>query len=315
MKHLTAVAVLLFCVCGNTYADPLYNCGEYNPTVVINPSSDLALITTSRIASPGEALSQGDIKQPAWFLLDEFGAGALFGCMPNKSVVQQATQYNFYNDNGTLNYLSSQRFNPDTNSTVEAKLHFSYLTSTPNFLSSAEGFCMSIGVEKVRYDFIYENNLLTSIKQTPDSGCPNTNSVTVSFEYGDSSVPKLPTKVTVEESGHSPEITSYTYTLDGKKIKTIDVKSQEENVTLHFGYNDKNQLTTIQGPVPVPKTAGIDLALSYVNGNQWTAMHDPRFSHYWSNWGLTIKYNANNKISSTLQNTGDPGAIPDYFYY
>ncbi len=303
MKKLSRFTIpCLMLLAPSVMAASPFSCGEYNPTVAISPSSDLALTTTGMVASPGHPLLPGSFSEAGWFTSDPFGTCALMGCSPKKSVIQGWSQVNSYNDNGTLNQVVAQRFNSGGGDPLTATLDYTYESDNPFYLATAENFCMSIGAEKVKFSFEYAKGLLVGMKLVPDSGCPSNAPVDIVFKYGDSNVPKLPTTMVVNQQGKDPETSTYKYNIDGGKITSYVIGSSQGNMQLNVGYT-QNLITSITG-------SGVENNLSYRNGNQWASMLDPRY-----NWGLTIDYYSTNKIESTLQNTGWPQAQPDHFYY
>ncbi len=279
-----------------------FTCGEYNPTAAISPSSNLALTATAMIASPGHPILPGSFSEAGWFTSDPFGTCALMGCSPKKSVIQGWSQINSYNKNGTLKQVVAQRFNSSGGDPLTATLNFTYKPNNPYYLSTAENFCMSIGAEKVKFTFEYTKDLLQAIKLVPDSGCPSNAPVNISFKYEDSNVPKLPTSMVVNQQGKDPETSTYKYIIKEGKITAYAITSPQGNMQMDVGYK-KDLISSITG-------SGIENNITYRNSSQWASMIDPRY-----NWGLTIDYYSTDKIESTLQNTGWPGAQADHFYY
>lgn len=285
-----------------------FACGKYNPNAAITPSSNLALTNTAMLASPGHPNLPSTYSDSTWFLIDSFGTGALAGCLPKRSVIEGWGQTNQYNKNGTLSQITAKRFNTNGGDPIEATLKFTYEKDNPYYLKTAENFCMAIGGDKVTYDMSYSNGLLSTVTITPDNTCPSTAVVLVSYEYNDREAPSLPSKMTVEESGKSAEVTNYDYQVTDGNIQSISMSSSSSgDITLKIGHTG-NQITSMTASIG-GRTA-LDFALKYNTQGQWLHMLDPRY-----NWGLKIEYYKTSKIESTLQNTGDPGAQADHFYY
>ncbi len=284
--------------CSQVQAASPLSCGQYSPSAAINPSSNLALTATAMLASPGAPYLPGQIVDAAWFLMDQQGTGALMGCAPKRSVIQGWSQQNFYNSNNTLKSISAQRFGSDET----VPLSFAYQSDSSYYLTAAENFCMSINADKVRYDMSYSKGKLTGMVQTPDSGCPSTAVISVAFDYASAEVPGLPTTMTVSQAGKADEISTYDYKVDDGLIQSVAVKSAGQAFTIAYSYSDAQ----ISGMT----YAGASFTLAYQDGSQWKNMIDPRYR-----WGLTIDYLTSGKIESTLQNTGDPGAQPEHYYY
>ncbi len=302
MNNIRFLILCLIITSQYAIASSPFLCGEYNPTTAIATSSDLALTTTALLASPGHPLLPGTLSDPAWFTIDSFGTGALMGCQPSKSVIQGWSQTNTYNTNGTLKQITAQRFNSEGGNPLTATLGFTYDSKNPYYLATAENFCMSIGDQKVQYSFEYTNGLLKTLKLVPDSDCPSSASVVITYKYGDSNAPKLPTQMIVNQQGKDPETITYKYNVSNNQITSFVISSPQYNAEITLGYTD-NKVSSMNG-------GGLQNNVTYRNGAQWATMLDPRY-----NWGLTIDYYSTNKIESTLQNTGWPGAQPDNFYY
>ncbi len=299
MKIISKCLVgLAFSACAQAQAASAFQCGQYSPSAAINPSSDLALTATAMLASPGAPYLPGQIVDAAWFLMDQQGTGALMGCAPKRSVIQGWSQQNFYHSNNTLKSISAERFGSDT----PVDINFTYQSDSAYRLSTAENFCMSINADKVRYEMSYSKGKLTGMVQTPDSGCPSTAVISVAFDYASAEVPGLPTTMTVSQAGKADEVSTYDYKVDDGLIQSVAVKSAGQTFTIDYSYSDAQ----ISGMT----YAGASFTLAYQDGNQWKNMIDPRYR-----WGLTIDYLTSGKVESTLQNTGDPGAQPEHYYY
>lgn len=314
MKKMLYISLFgLFVVSSNLWAASPFACGEYNPTTAISTSSNLSLTATAMLASPGHPLLPGSFSQNAWFTIDSFGTGALMGCLPKTSVIEGWSQTNEYNANGTVKQITAKRYNSGGGSPLTATLNFTYDPQTPYYLATAENFCMSIGADKVRYTFKYKDGRLISMGLVPDSGCPSKTPETITYQYGDPNVPSLPTVMAVEQQGKVTETSKFKYNVSEGVIQSFELTSADNSIKIDLGYTDK-KITSMKGGI-VGQPDSIDFSIAYRNGNQWENMLDPRYTHYYSNWGLTIDYYKNNKVESTLQNTGDPGAQADHFYY
>lgn len=295
---------LLFVFCAlvatnAAHAESPFKCGEFNPSTFLSPSADLGLIATSRLGSPGQPYLPNSFQEAGWFLIDSFGTGALMGCSPATSTIQGWSQTNSYNDDGTLKTVTAKRFGVDDPVT----LRFEYENTLPYRLSAADNFCMSIGAEQVHYTFVYQQGRLKSMTQQPDVGCPSEATVTISYDYGDSKLPGLPTKMVVSQDNKADETSTYTYALQDGRIQSITVTdSNSSTYTIRLGYT--NALVTSL------TMAGTQFSLGYRNGSQWKTMIDPRYQ-----WGLTIDYFTDNTVESTAQTTGCPGCPANYFTY
>lgn len=278
-----------------------YACGRFGPAVTNNVKGDLAAIATAMFASPGDPFPADFLEQGPWFLMDSYGTGALQGCRPTTSNLNEpAARQNTYNELGMLVQQKTER--SKGSGMVPATLNFKYLATNPYLLSYAEQFCFgAVDTLLNRISFEYMGNRLTKITIAADSGCPN-GGATYSYSYGSPVAPNLPSKVTIVNDQHQTATQLFNYVAQSGLLTATSFPGGK----IVYGYNAGllTDMTITAGSSQQP------LSIGYTTTQQWASAIDPRY-----HWGLTISYQ-NNVIGSTLQDTGCPGFCqPSTFTY
>lgn len=274
-----------------------FSCGKYGPNLTLSPNADLAVTATSQFGTPGVAMTANFVTQGGWFLLDSFGAGALMGCQPTQSYLanEGAARNNTYDTNGMLTQQVTTR-----DGGTPATLYMRYDTANPFRIVYAEHFCYGLVNTIInRFYFYYTDNKLTRMQIVPDSDCPIDGPVTVTYTYGSAEVPNMPTQEVIVEQDGDTATNTFTYNVSAGQLQSIATNFAG---TFIYSYTD-NLLSEIRWP------SG-DLSVRYRGETQWKSMRAGQFG-----WGLTIDYNDDNTVESTLQNTGCPSCSPSTYSY
>lgn len=287
IQTLFAISLLGFAPFVFSQGSP-FSCGKYGPNMTLSATADLAVTATSQFGTPGVAMSADFVEQGGWFLLDNFGAGALMGCQPTQSFLsgEGTSRDNTYDENGMLTQQVTTR-----DGGTPATLTMRYDPENPFRIVYAEHFCFGlINTTINRFDFTYTDNKLTKIEITPDSGCPLSGPLTVTYLYESATAPNMPSQETITESDGDSSTYTYTYNVESGQLQSI---ATDFAGTFVYRYTD-NLLSDILWP------SG-HLNVNYRGDTQWESMLNGNFG-----WGLTIDYNGDNTVESTLQNTGCP---------
>lgn len=295
---VTMLALInIACSTKTPMASSPYSCGKYGPNVAISPSADLKLTATAQFGTPGVAMSATFVEQGGWFLLDDFGAGTLMGCQPTQSYLmgERDARNNTYDENGMLIQQTTTR-----DSGTPATLTIQYDPENPFRVVYAEQFCYGLVDTKLnRFTFTYTEDKLTQILIEPDADCPLSGPVTVTYSYNSTTAPNLPSEEVIVEDDGDTATNTYTYNVTAGQLKSIETSMAG---TFVYTYTD-DLMTGMLWPHGIR-------TISYRGDTQWKSMIDERFG-----WGLTVDYNGDNTVESTLQNTGCPGCTPSTYAY
>ncbi len=284
------------------------SCGTFSPTTYLNTQADFAQFVTYTYAGAGNAYLQPLTADG--ILLDPYANTTVAGCSPtstqyNGNFFAESAQ-NSYDKNGNLIkqdiYSSGKKV---------ATMSYTYSNEYPSYLKTAKKICSSMDYSAyMHYDFFYNNGLLVKMTMTGDKNCitpPAGNTNTITYEYNSSVAKRMPSKVVADIAISGKSTTTYEYfAKDNLLNKIIYNTNNSSPIPMTLGYENGlvTSLTSSLG------SQTVTIKINYQN-KQLTYLGDSRFAQF----GLFVKYNEQNKIYSTLQNTGAPETKPIVLSY